>query len=64
MLNKEKLDKIHQYVKNKEDFFYKHIEEGKYELGSMAYMQCMFQATAYQDVGYFIESLIEDGEEN
>lgn len=21
MLNKEKLDKIHQYVKNKEDFF-------------------------------------------
>lgn len=64
MLNKEKLDKIHQYVKNKEDFFYKPIEEGKCELGSLAYMQCTFQASSYQDIRHFIESLIEEDEEN
>lgn len=60
MLNEEKLDKIYQYVKNKEDFFYKPIEEGKYEFGSMAYMQCTFQAASYQDIRYFIENLMEE----
>ena len=64
MSNKEKLDKIHQYVKNKEDFFCKPIEEGECKLGSLAYMQCTFQASSYQDIRHFIERLMEEDEEN
>lgn len=47
MTDREKLDKIYKFVKEKEDFFYKPIEEEKYELGSMANMQCLFQASSY-----------------
>ena len=59
MTDKEKLEKVYKFVKQQEDFFYKPIEEGKYEIGSMANMQCMFQATSFQKVRYFLESLIE-----
>ena len=60
MTDREKLEKVYEFVKAKENFFYKPIEEGKYELGSMANMQCMFQATSFQQVRYFLEDLMED----
>jgi hypothetical protein len=60
MTDKEKLDKIYQYVKMREDFFYKPIEECKYTLGSMQYMQCLFQSSSFQETRYFIEDLMED----
>ena len=60
MSDKEKLEKVYEFVKSQEDYFYKPIEEGKYELSSMANMQCMFQATSFQKVRYFIENLIEE----
>lgn len=59
MSDKEKIEKIYEFVKAQEDYFYKPIEDGKYELGSMANMQCMFQATSFQKVRYFIENLME-----
>lgn len=59
MTDKEKLEKVYKFVRDQEDFFYKPIEEGKYEIGSMANMQCMFQATAFQKVRYFVEELLE-----
>lgn len=57
------LEKVLKYVTNKEDRFYKPIEEGKYETGSMANMRCMFQAASYQDIRYFIENLLEEEEQ-
>lgn len=60
MSDKEKLEKVYQFVKAQEDYFYKPIEEGKYEMGSMANMQCMFQASSFQKVRYFIEDLMEE----
>lgn len=39
MSDKEKLEKVYQFVKAQEDYFYKPIEEGKYEMGSMDNMQ-------------------------
>ena len=36
MSDKEKIEKIYEFVKAQEDYFYKPIEDGKYELGSMA----------------------------
>lgn len=60
MSDKEKLEKVYQFVKAQEDYFYKPIEEGKYEIGSMANMQCMFQASSFQKVRYFIENLMEE----
>ena len=60
MTDKEKLEKVYEFVKAREDFFYKPIEEGKYELGSMANMQCIFQATSFQQVRYFLEGLMEE----
>ena len=59
MSDKEKIEKIYEFVKEQEDYFYKPIEDGKYELGSMANMQCMFSATAFQKVRYFIEDVME-----
>jgi hypothetical protein len=47
-------------VKYWEDFFYKPIEEGKHEIGSVANLQCMFQASSFQRVKYFIEELMEE----
>ena len=60
MSDKEKLEKVYDFVKAQEDYFYKPIEEEKYELGSIANMQCMFQATSFQKVRYYIENLIEE----
>ena len=60
MTDKEKLEKVCQFVKQQEDYFYKPIEEGKYEIGSMANMQCMFQASSFQKVRYFLEGLMEE----
>lgn len=60
MTDKEKLEKVYDFVKTQEDLFYKPIEEEKYEIGSMANMQCMFQATSFQKVRYFIEDLMEE----
>lgn len=60
MTDKEKLEKVYQFVKQQEDYFYKPIEEGTYEIGSMANMQCMFQAASFQKVRYFLENLMEE----
>lgn len=60
MTDREKLEKVYEFVRHQEDFFYKPIEEGKYELGSMANMQCMFQASSFQKVRYFLEGLMEE----
>ena len=60
MTDREKLEKIYDFVKAEEDYFYKPIEEGKYEIGSVANMACMFQATSFQKVRYFIEDLMEE----
>ena len=59
MTDRERLEKIYDFVRQQEDFFYKPIEEGKYEIGSMANMQCMFQAGSFQKVRYFIEGLMD-----
>lgn len=59
MTDRERLEKIYEFVRQQEDFFYKPIEEGKYEIGSMANMQCMFQASSFQKVRYFIEGLMD-----
>lgn len=60
MTDKEKLEKVYDFVKTQEDFFYKPIEEEKYEIGSMENMQCVFQAISFQKVRYFIEYLMEE----
>lgn len=60
MTDKEKLEKVYKFVSDLEDHFYKPIEEGKYELGSVANLQCMFQAASFQRVRYFIEELMEE----
>lgn len=46
-------------VTQREDKFYKPIEDGKYEPGSLGAMQCMFQAASFQETRYFIENLLE-----
>lgn len=61
MTDKEKLQKVYEYVQSQEDRFYKPIEDGKYEMGSLANMQCMFQASSFQRVRYFIEDLMGCG---
>ena len=43
-----------------ENRFYKPIEEGKYEVDSLAAMQRIFQASSFQRVRYFIEELMEE----
>lgn len=60
MTDREKLEKVYEYVKTQEDLFYKPIEEGKYELGSVANLQCMFQAASFQRIRYLIEELMEE----
>lgn len=60
MTDKEKLEKVYKYVSDMESLFYKPIEEGKYEVGSVANLQCMFQAASFQRVRYFIEELMEE----
>lgn len=60
MSDKEKLEMVYKYVKAQEDYFYKPIEDGKYEIGSMANIQCLFSATTFQKVRYFIENIMEE----
>lgn len=57
--DREKLEKVLEYVTQREDKFYKPIEDGKYEPGSLGAMQCMFQAASFQEARYFIENLLE-----
>lgn len=57
--DKANLEKAYEFVKTMEDRFYEPIENGKYEPGSVAAMQCVFQASAFQRVRYFIEGLME-----
>lgn len=60
MTDKEKLEKVLEFVTKMEDRFYAPIENGEHELGSLAAMQCMFQASSFQRVRYFIEGLMEE----
>ena len=57
MTDKEKLEKVYEYVQSREDYFYDKIDE--YEVGSVGNMQCMITATAFQEVRYLIEDLME-----
>ncbi len=59
MTDKEKLEKIYEFVKHEEDRFYKPIEDGKYEAGSLGSLQCILQASSFQRVRYLIENLME-----
>lgn len=59
MTDREKLEKVLEYVTQMEDKFYKPIEDGKYEPGSFGAMQCMFQAASFQETRYFIENFME-----
>lgn len=47
MSDKEKIDKIYEFVKTREDYFYKAIEDGKYELGSIANIRCLLKAGSF-----------------
>ena len=60
MSDKEKLEKVLEFVTHMENRFYKPIEKGKYEVGSLAALQCTFQASSFQRVRYFIEGLMEE----
>ena len=55
MTDREKLEKVYEFVKVREDLFYKPIEEEKYKVGSMEHMQCVFKAYAFQQVRYLLE---------
>lgn len=59
MTDREKLEKVLEYVTKRENMFYKPIEDGKCKPGSPVAMQCMFQASSFQEARYFIESLLE-----
>lgn len=59
MTDREKLEKVLEFATQMEDKFYKPIEDGKYEPGSLSAMQCMFQASSFQQIRYFIENLME-----
>lgn len=63
MNDKEKLEKVYEFVKAQEDYFCKPIEDGKCEPGSIAAMQCVFQAGSFQKVRCFIENLMEESGE-
>ena len=60
MTDREKLEKAYEFAKQREDFFYKPIEDGRYELGSLAQFQCQFQAASFQQMRYFLEELMEE----
>lgn len=60
MTDREKLEKVLEYVTQREDKFYKPIEDGKYEPGSLGAMQCMLQSASFQQTRYFIENLLEE----
>ena len=59
MTDKEKLEKVYDYVQSKEDTLYNKIGEEGCEVGSMGAWQCMCQATAFQEIRYLIEDLME-----
>lgn len=59
MTDREKLKKVLEYVIQRGDKFYKPVEDGKYEPGTLDAMQCMFQAASFLEMRYFIENLLE-----
>lgn len=59
MTDKEKIEKIYDFVKSQEDLFYKPLEDGKYEPGSFAAFNTMAQAAAYHKIRCFIEDTME-----
>lgn len=60
MTDREKLEKVYEFVKAREDLFYKPIEEGKHEVGSIRHMECVFRAFSYQQIRYLLEDLMEE----
>ena len=60
MSDREKLEKVLEFVTKMENKSYEPIESGKCIIGSTAYMQCLFQATSFQKVRYFVEELLEN----
>ena len=59
MTDKEKLEKVYEFVKSEEDRFFKPIEEGRYPVDSISSLQCMLQAASFQTVRHFIKNLME-----
>lgn len=60
MTDREKLEKVLEFATKLENKFYAPIENGEHEPGSLAAMQCIFQASSFQRVRYFIEGLMEN----
>ena len=60
MTDREKLEKVYEFVKARENLFYKPIEDGTVEIGSPSYISCSSQAASFQMVRYFIENLMGD----
>lgn len=58
MTDRERLEKILDYVRKREDFFYDGLV--KHDPGSFAAMQCTFQASSFQEVRYLIEDMLEE----
>ena len=57
MTDREKLEKIYEFVKQQEDYFYDRID--KHEIMSVPYFQCLSNATQSQKIRYFIDELME-----
>ena len=60
MTDREKIDKIYNFAKGREDFYYKFIEDETYELGSAQYFTALANGTAYGQIRDFIEHLLEE----
>ena len=63
-MNDQRINKIYNYIKEMEDFFYKPIMDDKCQENSVVYMQCLFSATALQKARYFIENLMDESEQD
>lgn len=57
MTDREKLEKIYEFVKQQEDYYYDRSDRCKYM--SVSYFQCLSTATQSQKIRYFIDELME-----
>lgn len=57
MTDKEKVEKIKNFVKEGMEHFQSEIHSGKHQVGSRGYMECMHQNMCLIEVHNFIEQL-------